>query len=108
MLASGNEFESRTDANQAAHSRKDGQSDKWHPHAGRRFVWHVRAMFVPVTSASAEVRSHVFVYWSNVLARFMSRTIARRKHSRIVRLQSLVVSGGVCLVGFTANGLLEK
>ncbi len=41
-------------------------------------MWHVRAVSVPAMPPSRNVMRNVFVYWPNVLAGVVSRSISGR------------------------------
>jgi hypothetical protein len=73
-------------------------------------MWNVRAMtmravpvFVHRMGASDIMRDVFVVSFSNMLARLMVRTVARRFHSRVVRLQAFSVCMSVRFVGFAAR-----
>ena len=76
MLASRDELERWSNSDKTADSRENRKNNKRHPHRRRRFMRHVRTvMFVPAMTASRNMMGDVFVYWSNVLARIVSRSI---------------------------------
>src|ERR1043166_9434342 len=86
-------YKATDDCQQCEHSKRD-------PHRRRRFVRNVRtvrmsAVFVRM-HMRGDVMRNVIVYWSNMLAGLMSRTIAGRCTYRIVWRQSFFVgaSGG--------------
>ena len=77
MLAAGYRSECWSNADETTNNREERQNSQRHPHRWRRFVRNVRAVEAAVTvSVRGYVMRDVFVYWSNMLAGFVSRAIS--------------------------------
>src|SRR5262245_32257319 len=108
MLASRELPERWSNTDKSADRCQHRQRNQRHPHRLRRFMRYMRAM-VPVTmSVGGNVMSDVFMYRSNMLARFVSRTISGRRQHRIMRRLAFVERRGVRLVRFPTCGMFEE
>ena len=76
MLAAGYRSECWSDADETTDNREKRQNSQRHPHRRRRFVRNVRAVMAICMSVRGYVMGYIFVYWSNMLAGFVSRAIA--------------------------------
>src|SRR5262245_52736784 len=75
MLAAGNRSECRSNADEATDDREECQHSQRHPHRGGRFMRNVRTVAAAV-SVCGDVMRYIFVYWSDMLAGFVSRAIS--------------------------------
>src|ERR1043165_8771126 len=75
MFSAGHATKCWSNTDQSAERCQDCQRCEGNPHRRWRLVWKMRAVMLTV-AVSRDVMRHVLVYWSNVLARLMSRTIA--------------------------------
>src|SRR5689334_13524650 len=80
MFAAGYGTKGRSDADKTADDCEHCEHNKGHPHRRRRLMRNVRAVCVVAVllrvPVCRDVMSDVFVNWSNVLAGFVSWTIA--------------------------------
>ena len=76
MFGPGDSSKCRSNADKSADNRQHCEHCQRHPHRRRRLVRHVRAVIVSAVSMCRNVMRDVFVYWSNMLAGFVSWTIA--------------------------------
>src|SRR5689334_24297868 len=75
MLGPGQRAKCWSNPDKAADRREHGQHRERNPHRRWRLMRHVRAVMLPMP-VSRNVMRRVFVYWSNMFARFMSWAIS--------------------------------